>query len=182
MKKCNVCGQSKPLDEFYKNATYADGHEGRCKECRKKYQVEWREENRDEHRQYSREYGREHRGERAAYYKDWRSENVERKAEYDAEWKRNHPERMKDRRRVENAKRRARTVNAGGSYTADEWEALKHKYGCKCLLCGRAEPEVKITPDHVIPLASGGSNTIDNIQPLCWSCNARKQNRIADYR
>ena len=73
-------------------------------------------------------------------------------------------------------------VEADGKYTANEWLEIKHKYDNKCLSCGRAEPEVKITPDHVIPLSKGGNNTIDNIQPLCWGCNAAKQDRIKDYR
>ena len=72
--------------------------------------------------------------------------------------------------------------NADGDYTVDEWLDLKEHYDNTCLACGESEPDVKITPDHVIPLAMGGSNSIDNIQPLCWGCNARKQARIKDYR
>jgi hypothetical protein len=34
-KKCNFCGETKPLDGFAKNQTCRDGHEGQCKTCKK---------------------------------------------------------------------------------------------------------------------------------------------------
>ncbi len=36
MKTCNVCGETKPLDGFYKRKIGSvDGYYGRCKECHK---------------------------------------------------------------------------------------------------------------------------------------------------
>lgn len=181
-KVCIICKIEKPETDFYKNSTYTDGRENKCKKCRKAYQTAWRADNRTKHRKYSRKYYKEHKEQRAEYYAGWRSENAEKKAEYDRQWRIANPDRMKERRRIENARRRARLENADGDFTVEEWEELKEGYGNTCLKCGKREPEVKITPDHVVPLALGGSNNIDNIQPLCWGCNAQKQARIADYR
>lgn len=76
-------------------------------------------------------------------------------------------------------RRRARE-KAGGSFTPAEWLALLEKYNYTCLCCG--DNTSKLTPDHIKPLALGGSNTIDNIQPLCIDCNTRKGATEVDYR
>jgi 5-methylcytosine-specific restriction endonuclease McrA len=44
------------------------------------------------------------------------------------------------------------------------------------------EPGIVLTRDHVVPLKHGGLNTIENIQPLCGSCNSRKHLKHIDYR
>ena len=77
-----------------------------------------------------------------------------------------------------NANRRARQLNAPGSHTTAEWHALKKQYANRCVHCGKSEPEIKLTRDHIIPLARGGSNYITNIQPLCGRCNCVKHAKM----
>jgi hypothetical protein len=55
-------------------------------------------------------------------------------------------------------------------------------YNHTCLCCGRQEPEIALTIDHVVPLSKGGAHDISNIQPLCGSCNTSKYNKTIDYR
>ena len=78
-------------------------------------------------------------------------------------------------------RRRARKQNAEGSHTLGEWELLKKQYGFKCPCCNRKEPEIKLTEDHIIPLDKKGSDYIENIQPLCGSCNCKKYTKIIKY-
>ena len=93
-------------------------------------------------------------------------------------------------------------------HTPQEWEALKARYGYRCVCCGALEDricmhcgsrtefhpwgpglepyvesgDIKLFRDHIIPLSRGGHDAIDNIQPLCYRCNTRKGTRTVDYR
>lgn len=43
-----------------------------------------------------------------------------------------------------------------------------------CQSCGAKAPDVKLEPDHVIPVALGGSDDPSNLQTLCEDCNGGK--------
>ena len=76
---------------------------------------------------------------------------------------------------------RARKMGAEGTHTLEEWEALKKEYIFRCAACGEQEPVIKLTEDHIKPLSIGGSNCIDNIQPLCRTCNCKKGINFLKY-
>ena len=48
-----------------------------------------------------------------------------------------------------------------------------------CLKCGSTD---NLTIDHVVPVSKGGKNEYSNYQTLCWRCNNKKRDEIADYR
>jgi len=77
--------------------------------------------------------------------------------------------------------RNARIAKNGGFHSNGEWETLKAQYNWICLSCNRREPEIKLTRDHIIPLLKGGSNNIENIQPLCRVCNSKKHTNTIKY-
>ena len=128
----------------------------------------------------------ERRSKRREYYQ----KNKGLLREIEIRWKENHPEDYKEMRRRERVKNKERINHANrmyylrksgaeGSFTIGEWELLKKQYGFTCPLCKRTEPNIKLTKDHIIPLSKGGSNFIENIQPLCLGCNARKRDKVA---
>ena len=71
--------------------------------------------------------------------------------------------------------RQARLRKNGGHHTKQQWEFLKGAYDYTCKMCNRKEPEIKLTEDHIIPIRHGGNDDIENIQPLCRSCNSKKR-------
>ena len=176
MKVCTRCGVDKPLSDFYSEPKGKYGVRSRCKPCMVSEAAEWRKHNKpnlDPELAYAR-------------YKRWIEKNKEWEKAYRKKRSKLPEERAKRRaylkrsgKSVEYAqRRRAQIREAEGSYTAEEWEDLCAKYDYRCLACGADE----VTVDHIVPLSKGGSNMIDNLQPLCMSCNCSKQDRVVDYR
>ncbi len=151
-------GDGKPCQRCGTNEWYKDG---KCKSCRKEEDRRWRQDNPEKEKEKSRR---------------WRQANREKERERSGRWARAHPEAHRARAH----RRRTRKTKAGGSYTAAEFKAIVRYYGGKCLCCGRTD--VKLTADHVVPVAKGGTSNIDNIQPLCQSCNSQKHDKTIDYR
>jgi len=55
--------------------------------------------------------------------------------------------------------------------------------GQRCAQCGRTplEDHIKLHVDHKIPQEWGGTNDVENLQPLCSECNEGKRNFYATY-
>lgn len=69
----------------------------------------------------------------------------------------------------------------GGSHSSGEWHNLKAQYNWRCPSCKREEPEIKLTKDHIRPVSRGGSDNIENIQPLCEMCNVNKNTKVIRF-
>ena len=79
-------------------------------------------------------------------------------------------------------KSRAKKFGLTEHFTEQDWRDLLITSEYKCASCGRSTHEVSITADHIVPLARKGTNTIDNIQVLCKSCNSSKHAKTIDFR
>lgn len=79
-------------------------------------------------------------------------------------------------------RRIARKLNAPGSHTIDEFYELCAEYEDHCLCCLKKMDRPKLSIDHIVPISKGGSDGIENLQPLCRRCNTRKGIHTIDYR
>ena len=68
---------------------------------------------------------------------------------------------------------RARAI---ASHSAEEWADLKARFAIDgkflCVVCG--DRRWHVDKDHIVPVYLGGSDGIDNLQPVCARCNAAK--------
>jgi ATP adenylyltransferase len=62
------------------------------------------------------------------------------------------------------------------------YEVLKRsKFHCE--LCGVSADEKALEVDHILPRNNGGSDDLENLQSLCYSCNSMKRDRDdTDFR
>ena len=51
-----------------------------------------------------------------------------------------------------------------------------------CRYCGGVAPDVKLTLDHVLPVALGGTDEADNLVAACQDCNAGKSSSHPDQQ
>ena len=130
------------------------------------------------HRDYNRERGRKYRAdniesERARSIK-YRTEHAVECGKRTRTWSRLHPEKI-----IAYKHKRKALEHSGGEFSAIQWKELCERFYYKCVSCGESKP---LTVDHIVPLSKGGTNDIENIQPLCLSCNSRKHTNTIDFR
>lgn len=181
-KVCSTCGIEQDRSNFARRAASPDGLAYVCKGCMRIYSAAHHQRNKG---RWKADPAKS-RARALAYYYANRERKIKennaaarRKPEQTRAHKRAWAARNPDKVRVKTLRRVALKKGAQGSYTAHDWRALLDCLGHECGACGA---ERGLTQDHVIPLALGGSNTIENMQPLCGSCNSRKRDRHIDYR
>ena len=137
-----------------------------------------------------------------AYRKQWGPEEKARKLQWDREYRARYPDRViaMQRRYYERNKEkilkyttaygkahpwigvffckqyRHRKRANGGRFSLQQWREVLSAFNNTCPGCGRND--VPMSQDHKIPICKGGTNTIDNIQPLCRPCNSSKYKTI----
>ncbi len=164
MKICNICKEEKNEDEFY-HTKYKTGIEyilPYCKECNKKKNKKWRDNNIEQAR--------------ASYRSstDTKEKRTERNLRYRNEgkfslWQKNNPEKIKGYQ--------AKRAHKNHTITDAEWEFCKNYFDNKCAYCGMAlEDHIKkygqgFHKDH---FDSNGKNDLSNCIPSCRICNSSK--------
>lgn len=168
MKTCTRCGSDGP---FYRNRSNADGLSKWCKPCDNMSAKRWAKNNPEKRRAIVKRDNEK----RAPIIAEWQRANVEAVRQRNDRWRRHNLPAVRAKLR----RYRTKKAMGGGFHTAEQFEELCQLSGHKCLCCDEQKP---LEADHIVPVSKSGSSNISNIQPLCRSCNARKNNQTIDYR
>jgi 5-methylcytosine-specific restriction endonuclease McrA len=93
-------------------------------------------------------------------------------------WASANPDKIRKLSLAGTNRRKVRQLNCKGSHTYEEWQDMIAKCEYKCVSCGKKK---KLSKDHIVPLIRGGTDYIDNIQPLCRECNSAKRDRVINF-
>lgn len=66
-----------------------------------------------------------------------------------------------------------------GSFFAKEKHENDKSYHLNLYAVTEDGKEILMTKDHIYPHSKGGSDNLDNLQPMCIVCNMLKGNKIA---
>ncbi len=86
---------------------------------------------------------------------------------------------QRERRNRDKRSERLRRAREAGTHTKQIWLDLVAEFDSRCVICGRRGP---VSKDHIVPIYQGGSDAIENIQPLCKPCNSRKGPDSTDWK
>jgi 5-methylcytosine-specific restriction endonuclease McrA len=96
--------------------------------------------------------------------------NPERSKEYGRAWRKANLHLLV----IKEQRRRARIKGVGGNLSPDIHARLMQLQKGKCAVCRTSLRDIRPHLDHIMPVARGGSNTDDNMQLLCSTCNQSK--------
>lgn len=183
-KRCNECGEEKPLSEYHKQSACKYGVRNKCKDCAKARAIRNYHENRESRVQRKRKYNAATRDHRLAYLRDYRSKDEKREliSSLRSRWNAENPDRlraMRARHSVLNNVRRSQAIPAWADRqymndiykSAAEAEAIFQAIGLN----------TKLHVDHIVPIVNDrvcGLHNEFNLQILTREQNLQKYNRF----
>jgi len=125
-RRCVFCGQEKPIDEYPKNGSDADGSPIYRLDCKTCYNI------------------RRHENSNKKYHSDF----------------------------IGGQKRRG---EAEPKLSHQDWKEILIFFGGECAYCGcTPKRNQRLTRDHLLSHAGGGTTMQENIIPACSKCNSSK--------
>jgi 5-methylcytosine-specific restriction endonuclease McrA len=173
-KACSKCKQVKPTSEFGKHKGSPLGLYSQCQLCRRLARAEYRKRNVTAIKIQQQDNYQRNKEKRKANATAWQKANPEKFKHYQRISKKRNKESIAADSRRRNARRKA-----NGVFAIAKKELIKLNRG-PCFYCGSLD---RITVDHVVAIARGGTDSIGNLVPACKSCNSQKrQLTIMEWR
>lgn len=187
-KRCSKCQEEKPatFEFFFRDKQVKCGFRSVCKECDKKRNKRYYNENQEDILEQKKQYRQENLEELREKDRIYSQNNKERKAEYSRQWRKDNPE-YDSQKYHKNKLKRQKQNKEWSQNNKDKVRALaaKKRFNKKNQTPEYANFELirliyKNCPegyevDHMIPLATGGLHYESNLCYLPASINSSKK-------
>ena len=173
-KACSKCKQVKPTSEFGIHRKTSDGFYSQCLECRRQARAIYRKRHSQKIKQEQHDNYARNSELRKANVIAWQKANPQKFKQYQSISKKRNKEAIAANTRRRNARRKA-----NGVFAISKKELVRLSQG-PCFYCGSLD---RITVDHVVAIARGGTDSIGNLVPACKTCNSSKRDlTIIEWR
>ena len=125
---------------------------------------------REDNPEYFLEYNRKWHEDNPEYNSKHYETHKDEKTEKNKQWRKNNP----NKAIVITQRRRTRKRQLPSALTAEQWITCKSYFDHKCAYCGAKK---KLTIEHFIPVSNFGELSVNNVLPVCSSCNSSKINK-----
>ena len=112
--------------------------------------------------------------------KKYRENNIEKVRATTIKWQINNKDKIKiyynnhkENYVIYTQNRNAKIKKLGNNLSKEQWDKIKNDFDNKCAYCGN---ENRLTVEHFIPVTENGELSVNNIIPVCQSCNSSKCN------
>ena len=172
-KRCSKCRELKEESDFYRDKRKKDELQSQCKDCRKEY----RKQNKEQIAKQNKKYYNKKKKQIAKWAQGYYKENKEQRGEYQRDYRKTANGKLANKRGDHN--RRALIDNTEATLTAEQWNTILKQQKNRCAKCDkRFTKKNPPTADHIVPLSKGGGLIFGNVQALCGSCNSSKNCRL----
>lgn len=172
-KRCYKCGVVKPLDDYQRHKSKADGRQSYCRECTNEANRVWREANRERAKEASRAWREANKERVREVNRAWYENNRERSLGNNRAWYQANKERAREYSRVWREENRERHLANGRAWA----EANRERARETSRAWQRANPDKRATIVHrrrarkssAVPQRWTVDHTLGD--PLaCWWC------------
>ena len=206
-KRCPKCGETKPIEGFYKNKSRKDGYSAWCKNCdninhkkhiqnNREYMREYEKyeyyKNHEAHKRRSREYAHKNKDKvkqaRTEYYQKNRDQilaqnrlyNQTNKDKIDLRNKAYYESHKEDF--IFKARERKKKIKdtKDGTITKEALDMMYESQYHKCNYCNCDLDQFGKHLDHILPLSRGGRHTLNNVHWICPRCNLSKNDKTEE--
>jgi 5-methylcytosine-specific restriction endonuclease McrA len=205
-RECPGCHEIYPrTPEFWShNKKHKDGLQSRCRLCRCRAAIIYRNANLEAERERVRLYQKAHPDKARACARLYRETNREKLREYARLYYKANIEKVRERSEADRNKRReymrlyqkahsdkiceieqrrrARLRDLPHDLTESQYAETLAYFNHACAYCGVPQSELsyKLHREHILPSIRGGGYTRDNIVPACAKCNLPKHDKTPE--